>query len=407
MLIVFMLRFFSHKLSTHHTHPSGKIFAWMALFFSIGTGAFWTIFPLILTSKLPNESFVGYYYSFLSVIGILISVLSTSIFCKISKVLIIKIVLTSSIILLILMTLAENFWMLGFLDIPRAMCVLMTTMTLAIFVSDFSKKQELAATEGKFYYFANIGWLVGPFIGGFSAKYFGNESVFILVSFFYLIAFLYFLHQHLRIKNPYLHNEVHKEGIKELFSNIKDYFKNIELIKVFFVAFGLNFWWGVKSIYMPLAVQDLGYTQEIVGIIMTLSILPLVLLENIVGKKAGKNGVRKYLIIGFLLLFIIITSFKFLEFLPIVLLLAFILANFGAAFIEPLKETYFFEVVKKSQSGKFFGIYNIAEPAAFFIAPLFASIILSLGFGISEVWMATAIVMLIFVAVMCFVKRKY
>lgn len=401
-----MLRFATYKIDTHHLNKDGKIFAKIALLNFLAASCFWAIFPLILAEKLQNQNNVGYYYSILSIVGAIISVFSTYVFCKYSKVYITKIALFSAIVLLILMNLTENIYQLGILDIPRAVCVLISNMALAIFVKDFSKKNNLALNEGRYFRYSNIGCLIGPTLGGLSAKFFGNESIFTLSSIFLIISLAYFNHQHIVIKHKHINDDLHEEGIKELFHNIYSYFKNIELIKVFLIALGLNIWWSIRSVYVPLTITNLGFSQDIIGFIITLGILPLVIFEGIAGKLAQKNGVRKYLFFGFLLISILCLLGFFVQSSYFIIAII-ILANIGAAFIEPLKDTYFFEATAQNNAEKFYGIYNIAEPIGFFIGPIIASITLYFISNPYIVWGEIGLISLMFAGIALLIKKKF
>jgi hypothetical protein len=41
--------------------------------------------------------------------------------------------------------------------------------------------------------------------------------------------------------------------------------------------------------------------------------------------------------------------------------------NIGTAPVEPLAETYFFEVATRAEAGRFYGIYRSSQPLASFV----------------------------------------
>ncbi len=397
---------FHHYKKKHSVpnHPTYKIFAIMAFFVGLGNAALWTIFPLIINDIINNDKLIGVYYSVISITGLIASLLSTYLFLKYSKVLITKITLSISILSLIGMTIVQNIWQLGGLDIPRAIALTIASLSLSLFIADVSKKKELASNEGKFYLYSNFGWLIGPLLGGYTAKTFGNESVFIVTSIIFGITLLYFLHQHLVIKNPHLHDEKEKEGLKVIIKNTVNYFKEKEYRKVFNVALGLNFWWAISFLYIPLAVEKMGFSQDIVGWVITGGIIPLVLLETWVGKIADRNGLKKYITFGFVFTALITASFTLMTTTPILLLIAFAAVNIGPAFIEPLQETYFFKAVKKKDEDKYIGIYNLADPIANIVGPTIGAGLIMIG-NFNTIWIGTAIILLIFGLFSTTIKR--
>ena len=403
-----MLRFTSSKLQTHHKNHSARIFAWLSLICGIGSAVFWTIFPLILHGKIHSESIVGYYFSFIALIGLIVSILSTLLFQRYSRIHITKVVFIISILALFFMTFAKNMWQIVGLDIPRAIAEVLIWMSLSLFVHEYSKKANIALEEGRYYLFNNIGWIIGPLIGGYSAKFFGNESIFIVSTFFFLVALLVFLHQGFVVKHPHIQNGIHTEGIRELWDNMKTFLQRVELRKVFFVSLGLTFWWKLRGVYMPLTIENMGYSQDVVGWVMSMGILPLVLLEQYAGRLAQRNGVRTYIILGFTLVAAFVLSFIFASPWPILLFVLFASADIGAAFLEPLRITYFFEVVKKKEAERFFGLYNTAETLGHIMAPLLGGFFLFVGQGnIQYLWGGFFLLFVLFAFGSRTIKKKY
>ena len=207
-----MLRHTQHKIATHHQNPDGRVFSWLSLITAIGNGIFFTIFPIILLDKLKDESVVGYYYSAIAIIILFACIYSTVLFQRYSRVLIAKVALIGTASVLFLMTLLEQVWSLASFDIIRNISIITLGVALSIFIDDFTERKNLAKAEGKFYMFNNIGLFIGPVIGGYSAKYFGDSSIFVLAGFFYMIAFFVFWYQHIFQKNPHIAHGKHEEG---------------------------------------------------------------------------------------------------------------------------------------------------------------------------------------------------
>ena len=397
-----MLHCITKKTPTphHHSHPNAKFFALLSFLIALGSASFWTIFPLILNNFLQSESVVGVYYAAIAGLLFFVSIASTVIFARFSKVKITKITLAINVLALLLMTVAQSIWHLALFDFLRAVAVSLIWISFSLLIRDFITDANLGATEGKVYLYANIAWVIGPIIGGFLAKFFGNESVFVFASVCFLVTLLVFWHQHLVVQNPHLHDRPHTETIRSITKNIVDYFREKQCIQVFLIAMGLNFWWAISFVYIPLQIDGFGLSQEIIGVVISACMLPLILLEGWVGKASDRGGLRKFFLIGFGILSGMTIIFAGLSTWPLILIGAFVLANIWAAFIEPLQETFLFKVVKKSDTTKYFGIYNTADPIANTLGPLFAAGVLALFHNnISALWLAAGVVFWGFVLV--------
>lgn len=401
-----MIHHHTRKVATHHLHHHGRVFAILALIIGVANGAFWTMFPLILHYILGSVSQVGFYHAMIACVSFVTSLCSAVLFSRFSKVGIMHVSFGIIIASFILMTVANTIWHLGLFDILRAICLMIIGISLSLFVRDFAGKTSLAKDEGRYYLFANMGWFVGPVLGGVCMQFLGKESVFLLAAFLYSCAFFLFVHQHLVKKHPHLHHGKHFEPVHELLRNLWEFVKNREFRIVFLIALGLNFWWAVFYIYGPLRIAAMDFSSTVVGAVMSASILPLILLEYGIGKRGDIVGVKRYIICGFCMLAAFVLSFFFLEQWPLILILSFVLVNIGAAFIEPLHGVYFFKAVAKKDCARFFGIYNTADPIANVFGPLLMSSMIVWG-GVTYAWMGVATILFGFAITAFLIGEKY
>lgn len=394
--------YFKKRHRTHHKHDLGKLFAWLALTTGLANAAFWTIFPLVVENVVKSEALVGIFFSIISVIAFGGSLLSTVILRKISRIKIMKWSFIGCAIFILLFTLIVSTTHLYFFEIPRALFTLIAGIVLSLYIRDTAKAHKLGLAEGRYYLYANIGWLIGPIIGGYLGQLISRNAVFIFSALLYLVSFAIFQHQHFK-QHSLIQHVKEKQTITELFSNIKDFFKIKELWKVYAIAFGLNYWWAISSIYIPLYVISNGFGDNVVGWVVAGGILPLVLFEKLIGKLADKHGLRIYMAIGFLIIAVITAFFNIISMVPIILIMMAVV-NIGAALIEPLQETYLFKIIKKKDEERFYGVYNTADPLANIIGPLIASAFV-LFWGLSGVWYGSAIILLIFMFIALRAKK--
>lgn len=381
-----MLRFGLTKTKISHEHPTARLFAHLAFIQTLGVAAFAAMFPLILEERLGGPNNVGFYYSVISFICIGASLISTAIFKKYSKVTIARIVLIGATVMVFLMNFASSVWNLGVLDLARAICVMFGYISLVLFNHEYNKGKAEHEAEGRYYFYFNMGWLLGPLVGGWVASMWGKEAIFNLVASCFLACLCYFELHIMKSPAKVPHSATNVESVRELGKAVRDYFKQKSLRKVFWVSFGFNFWYCVRAIYLPLTMLTYGFSPEKIGLFMAMGILPYVLIEKYIVRRAATGGVRTYIVAGFWYLACFVSLFYFLRDFPAYVSVVFVLANIGAAMIEPLKEMYFFEVVKKSEAARFWGIYNIADYGAYLVAPLVASFFLSSVGDVRLLW---------------------
>ena len=189
-----------------------------------------------------------------------------------------------------------------------------------------------------------------------------------------------------------------------LMENIKDYMQNRNLLIASLVSFGMYFWWSTSSIYIPLALKNLGFAPDIIGLIFALNVIPLILLEFHSSDGAQKYGVRTFLVMGFTILSACLILFSLVS-VPMLIKLIIII-NIGSAFIEPIKEIFFFKVAPPGDVDRFYGIYSASYPMAYILAPLLGSLLLS-SFGINGIWLGAAVVFILIALTSLTIDKKY
>lgn len=378
------------KIKTHHKEEHGRIFAWMGLISGIGFSSFITVLAITLLEQLKDDIKVSYFFAFIAVISLSASLFSTVLLRRYSKITVAKWTLVIGTVTFYLFTIAANIWHYLIFDTIRAICITLFLLVLAIFVRDFAKEKQIALAEGRYYFFTNIGWIIGPFTGGIIAANFGKESAFIFSGITYLVTLMLFLHQEFIAKNPHIHNRKESFTMKEFGENIKYFIQDKKRIKSFFIGLGLYFWWTIYKIYIPLTIINIGFHEDTVGFVISAGMIPLILLEMIVARKAQKNGVKKSIAFGYFWLALTMVIFTFIK-IPVLLVIFMITVNIGTAYIEPLHETYFFQITEKKDEDRFYGIYNMCYPLANILVPLIGSIILTFT-GINGLWIFAAVI---------------
>ncbi len=388
-----MLKYHPRRPALHHQHAEGAKLARLSLIVNIGDAAFWTILPIQIAVLAGGDGPVGFYFAAVALLGTVAAVASSATFRRHRRILIGAVSLVLIVVLLIGMSRAGSLWMLAAFDLPRSVAYLLLTIVMGLLVRDLATAANIAIQEGRRYLFINLGWLIGPLLAGYVARFLSLEAVFLVISGLFALALAYLRRLHID-GHPALTPGGEVEHGHEAIASLVEFLRRPRLRRVFVLAVGLELWWIISSIYVPLAVIDLGYGPDIVGWVVTGGIVPLVLLEMWVGRRAQERGTRPYLIAGFLILGWGAASFPLLGFSPGLLLFMFAAVNIGAALIEPLTDTYFFEVATLDEATRFFGIYNASAPMAGLLGPFVGAVVLTVGLGLNGVWLATALLML-------------
>jgi MFS family permease len=387
-----MLKYHPRRPALQHQHAEGARLARLSLIVNIGDAAFWTILPIQIAVLAGGDGPVGFYFAAVALLGTVAAVASSATFRRHRKVVIGAASLAVIVPLLIGMSFAGSLWVLAIFDLPRSVAYLLLTIVMGLLVRDLATAANIAIREGRRYLFINLGWLIGPVVAGYVARFVSIEAVFLVVSGLFAVALVYLW----RLQaggHPALQLDGDVEHGHETTAGLVAFLRRPRMRSVFVLAVGLELWWVVSSIYVPLAVIDLGFGPDIVGWVVTGGIVPLVLLEVWVGRRAQARGTRPYLTAGFLILGIGATSFPFLGFSSGLLLFMFAAVNVGAALIEPLTEAYFFEVATLDEAARFFGIYNASAPMAGLLGPLVGAMVITVGLGLNGVWLVTALLM--------------
>lgn len=241
--------------------------------------------------------------------------------------------------------------------------------SFGIIIKNKSQKKLLSRNEGLIYTFANISWLIGPLIAGLIAERYNVNFVFILAAIFIFIAFVFF-----KTSNIIDVSKKEKADYNTL-KNFIDFFKNKNRTLAYIIGGGVNLWWSLIYIFIPLFIIRNNLSIVWVGYFLSAIIIPLILLEYPFSKLAGKIGFKKIFKIGYLIPCLIAFSCFFINNIFIILFLL-VLASTGKAMTEPTTEAYFFDILDKKNYLRYYPPYNTAIVAGMFVGKISAASLL-------------------------------
>ncbi len=225
--------------------------------------------------------------------------------------------------------------------------------TFGIIVRDSGRRGDIGKIEGALYALNNIGWVVGPLIGGFVAARLGFSPVFFGAAVAMAIALALFVAIRVR---PINHHTLDDGTVMGCVRNMREFFSHPELRKVYLVSGGMKLYWAIVYVYVPLLILRSGIPIYWIGIFLFSVALPLIVLEYPVGAYADRTSFRPLFLVAYAFLALAGLAAFFAGSIYTVMLVFFI-ASIGAACLEGTRESYFFKITLLRDEQRFYGPY--------------------------------------------------
>ena len=328
-----------------------------------------TIWALYLDSFFNSIILVGFFSAALALLSFLSYFIFVPIVEKINKSKIYSFSLLVFSITYFLFGINSNLYYFVILAFSLTIIGTLKVMSFGIMVNNESSKKLLSQNEGLIYVFANVAWLIGPLIAGFIASKYNLNVIFFLGAIFTLISF--FLFKFTKLKESNISSKIHLNPIKTFF----EFFKNKDRVIAYILRGGVNLWFSLVYIFMPLYIIRNNLSELWIGYFLAATVIPLILFEFYFSKLAGKIGFKKIFKMGFLIVSILTVICFFVSNIYLILLIL-VIANIGIAMIEPTTEAYFFDLLKGKQALQFYGPYNTTVDVNNFVVKIAASSLL-------------------------------
>jgi MFS family permease len=343
------------------------------MFLAFGVSIFIAVPALFLKSHGFSDSYIGLIMGGVSLISLIISITSTIILEKINEYKIFLFSIFIPLALLSTLVFYPSIYIFILFLIVSAIFRTLRQNSFSIIFKDTAKNETYTQKQGLAYSLTNIGWFVGPFIGGLVLDNFGFVETFGLSAIFFFIALTISLMTSIRLKN-----KSRKTIDSNIIKNIKFYFKQKELIYSYFLAFSSSIWYVLIFTFMPLFLIGAGLSVVWVGIFIAATQLPLIFIQFKLNWFVKNIGMRKIMIYSFfylMLVSLILFFYSEVYFAMIILMTT----SFAIAFIEPLKEIYFFKNVTALEEEKTYPIFHTSfSTGEIFGKLLFAGVLLIL-----------------------------
>ncbi|MFA5174301.1 MAG: MFS transporter [Candidatus Pacearchaeota archaeon] len=329
-----------------------------------------TIWAVYLYEFVKNNAYVGFISAFLTLVSFFSFFFTIPLVEKSNKTKLLNLSLFLFGISYLLFAFNSNFYFVIVLAFIVTILHTLRITSFGIILKDKSSEKQLSRNEGLMYTFMNTSWLIGPLIAGLLSEKYGIPIIFLLSAVFIFISL--FLLKISKIND----NNIKKKVDNNLIKNFFDFFKDKNRTLAYILGGGVNFWWSLIYLFTPLYIINNGLEIEWIGYFLFAIAVPLILLEYVFSKIAGKSGFKKMFKIGFLIPSIFAIACFFIN-SPYIVLLVLVLSSVGLAMLEGTTEAYFFDVLKNKKAElRFYGPYNTTIDVNHFIGRIIASVIL-------------------------------
>jgi MFS family permease len=371
---------------------NGFSFANLGLFTGFGGGIIDSVYSLILLDIWKSAAVVGIYSSAYFAFGLLVQLFFGEFMRVFSKA---KLFYSSIIMIFVC------FVMLSFsirpatfvaLDFFTEIPLVFVGTLIPLFMADFSGRDGIAKMNGRYHLWLNVGALFAPMIAVAIAGRFGNRSAFFASAVMYLLCWLVFKYYGIVQEDKKIPRLSPRRTLKSVWRGVAAYFRRREFARAYLVNFGYYAMKSLRILYWPILVIESGFSKDALGLILTAGVIPYVLLSDPVGSLArrfGPKGTKAGLAFAFVLF--VACSFAMFFATGNAMVALFIIMQVSGAIQESLHDMVFFDVAKKPEQGRFYGIFNTSVNLPKFVTPLIGSAFIVVLGATKAIWLATGI----------------
>lgn len=367
---------------------SGFSFANLGLFTGFGNGIYNAVYSLVLMEIFRNSATVGLYVSLYSIFCMIVALFANELLRYFSKA---KLFYTAMLMM------SVCYFMMGFtikpgtfiaLDYTTGLAIVLVSVLIPLFMADFSKNIGMARLNARYHLWLNVGALFAPMIAMFIAGHYGNRSAFWASALVYALGFWFFKYFKIVQEEKKIRKANPRRTLRALYKNTMSFFKRPGMMRAYTVNFGYYALQSMRYLYVPIMMIEKGFSKDTLGMVLTLGIIPYLILSEPMGRLAKKYGTKLWLTLGFVSFagFSLWATFATGWVLPAI----FILWQISGALLEPVHDLLFFDLVKKTEQTKYYGVFRTSQNLPSVIAPILGAGFITFFGGTWAVWLVTA-----------------
>ena len=226
---------------------------------------------------------------------------------------------------------------------------------------------------------------------------------FLAAGMIYFFGLLFFKHFGIVQKDKVLKPVNLHKTIRVMRINAKLFFKKQGMLRAYIVNFGYYALRALRLLYVPIIVIENGFSNETLGIVLSIGIIPYIVMDLFIGKLIQKYGVRIWMTLGFL-------SFAFFSIIAMIvngyaLLSIFVLWQISGAFMEASHDLLFFNDMPKREQSRYYGVFRTSVNVPSVIVPVLGTIAIAVFDATSAVWIITATMAVLSTLVLWFGRK--
>lgn len=244
---------------------------------------------------------------------------------------------------------------------------------LAAYISDVTTPEERSSYFGKFGAAAGVGFIVGPVIGGFAARWGYQAPVYVAaaLTLFNMLWGYFFLAESLPVAQRSTH-----VGLRHLnpLTQLRGVFAIVQLRWLLLISFLYAFPFAILQSTSSVLIKDsLGWDADGIGLVfLMLGVMDIVVQGGLVSFLLPRLGERKIALLGLVTLVLANSLYATLVYLPssALLFMSVLLYGLGSGLIEPALRGLLSQAAGAGEQGVVQGGAQSLQSLALVIGPL-------------------------------------
>ena len=378
---------------------TGYSFANLGLFTGFASGIVHAVYSLVLLGIFKlffdtemASAAVGVYASVYAAFAVVVGIFSAEILHWFTKTRLLYITMAALGACYCMMSFSVKPSTFIILDYVACFSLTMFGILLPLFMSEFSRGIGMAKINARRLLWENVGAFIAPVfamtvVGFFDDNY---RMPFLAAGMIYFFGLLFFKHFGIVQADKKIKPVKLQKAIRALRINAKSFFQKSGMLRAYIVNFGFYALRAMRLLYVPIIVIENGFSNETLGLVLSIGIIPYIVINLFIGKLIQRYGVKIWMTIGFV-------SFAIFSIIAMMvsgnaLLAIFVLWQISGAFMESCHDLLFFNNMPRREQSRYYGVFRTSVNVPSVIVPALGTIAIALFDATSAVWMITAIV---------------
>lgn len=369
---------------------SGFSFANLGLFTGFADGIYNAVYSLVLLEIFRSSAVVGLYVGLYAAFCMIVGLFANELFRQFSKVRVFYFVMLMLAVCYAMMSFSIRPSTFIILDYTTGIAATLVTMLIPLFMSDFSRGIGMARLNSRYHLWLNIGALFAPMIAVAISGVAGNRAAFFASAIIYLAGWGFFKYFRIVQQDKQIKPVSPRRTARALWRNTVAFFRKPGMLRAYIVNFGYYALRAMRYLYVPIVVIENGFSNDALGWVLTLGIIPYLILSEVMAHLVRAFGKKIWLVSGMLSFAALSALATFVTGYP--LLVIFVAWQISGALMESVHDLLFFDNTRKSEQTRFYGVFRTSVNLPNVVAPVLAAGCITLFGGTSAVWVVTAVI---------------